>query len=80
MSSLIKKNINYIEWNGRTALIEAALKGKADLVKLLIRYGANLNEDLLIVVRNGNKDEAEALLKHGAAVDVKNKKEKNLLK
>ena len=65
-----------------TPLIVAADKGFADIAKVLIEKGANLNlQDsykntaLYVALKKDHKDVAELLMQKGARKDIKNKNE-----
>ena len=83
MPLLIESNIDYTEKHGETALISAVKRGNADLVELLIHYGAHPdvpgffgNTPLIEAVTNGHKEIATLLLRGGASVDIKNEEGK----
>ena len=68
------KESNY----GTTALMAAALKGKTETAKLLLRHGANVNAEdnngwraLMWASAKGKTETAELLLRYGADVDAK---------
>ncbi|MGO8879373.1 MAG: ankyrin repeat domain-containing protein [Desulfomonilaceae bacterium] len=79
-------NINSKNYNGQTALIEAALNGKIDTVNLLIKKGADLNQRgknartaLMWVCQSGRIQMVQSLLAHGADVNVKDRNNQNAL-
>ena len=79
-------NINSKNYNGQTALIEAALNGKIDTVNLLIKKGADLNQRgknartaLMWVCLSGRIQMVQSLLAHGADVNVKDRNNQNAL-
>jgi ankyrin repeat protein len=65
---------------GRTAVMEAALWGNLEIIKLLISNGANINKQddlvgfsaLMFAVSAGHVDIAKYLIKNGAKLDLKN--------
>ena len=62
-------DVNAANKNGSTALMWAAWKGHADVVKLLKAYGAE--EGLPAAAMLGDKTKAQRLLEAGSDVDVK---------
>jgi ankyrin repeat protein len=79
-------NINSKNYNGQTALIEAALNGKIDTVNLLIKKGADLNQRgknartaLMWACMADRIQMVQSLLAHGADVNVKDRNNQNAL-
>ncbi|KAL2849045.1 ankyrin repeat-containing domain protein [Aspergillus pseudodeflectus] len=67
-------------WSGRTALAEAAASGQAEIAKLLLEKGANVQtkdrdscSPLLLAVENGHYEVVRMLLDHGAPVNTRHK-------
>lgn len=82
VETLLKKgayiDASNIEEGGVTALMEAARKGRLEVVKLLIEKGANINagdnegrKALHCAVYGGNTDVMQTLLKAGADINTK---------
>ncbi len=71
-------SINISDWDGETALMEAADRGQLHVVQLLIKHGANVNaadEDgetaLMIAADDGNSEVVRALIAAGANVNAR---------
>ncbi|PUZ47316.1 hypothetical protein GQ55_7G155300 [Panicum hallii var. hallii] len=65
------------DYDGRTALHVAALRGYEDIVRFLIQRGANVNSidkfgnsPLLLALRSGHDRITSLLVKHGAALNL----------
>ncbi|PVH35371.1 hypothetical protein PAHAL_7G164200 [Panicum hallii] len=65
------------DYDGRTALHVAALRGYEDIVRFLIQRGANVNSidkfgnsTLLLALRSGHDRITSLLVKHGAALNL----------
>lgn len=80
VKSLLYKgvDINGMDLNGRTAVMEAAEAGRLEVVKLLIERGANVNlrsryrrTALMDAARKGHLNVASMLLERGADVNAK---------
>ena len=79
-------SINSKNYNGQTALIEAALNGKIDTVNLLIKKGADLNQRgksartaLMWACLAGEIQTVQSLLANGADINVKDRNNRNAL-
>ncbi len=73
-------DINRQDWYGMTALHWAAAQGHAEIVKLLLDYGANINlrnregnTPLHLAARNGNLSTVKLLLARGANATIVNR-------
>jgi len=67
-----------MEWNGNTALIEASEKGYTEIVKLLLKAGADVNAEdgdgrtaLILAKEQGYIEIVDLLKKAGAKNDSK---------
>ncbi|XP_022326507.1 uncharacterized protein LOC111126282 [Crassostrea virginica] len=70
-------NINQEDRNGQTPLMLAVILGEEEIIRLLVRAGADINEinnagksALLIALEDAKFDIAEYLIKHGSDVNI----------
>lgn len=81
-----KADVNLTEsFDDRTALLYAAESGRPDLIKILLKNGANVNHQdrwhdtaLILATQKGNSKSVEILIKYGVDINLNLKDSRGL--